>query len=250
MKIIIAIILWFVVAGFSTERRACAQTSLLTLTPLEGGGLSVRGSKFSMSERIFNIGLYAEPGHDDGRGNIYDLAGKYSRLEGWIGRPDQFSSDSPAKWRIKVDGETVLTGEVSQGDKPVHVDININGAKSLKIGLWDNVTFATPFLYKGSVQPVGVVNLIAPADGVRATGNNLNLLWEPVDGATSYGVEIVCTKGGSPHIYALNVTGGDSNTKFDLTNVPNGEYQWSVIAFNGKGVMGKFSKDRTFVVAR
>lgn len=42
----------------------------------------------------------------------------------------------------------------------------------------------------------------------------------------------------------------DSNTKFDLTNVPNSEYHWSVIAFDSRGTMGKFSKGRTFIVAK
>lgn len=105
-------------------------------------------------------------------------------------------------------------------------------------------------LYKSAPPSSSVTTLVAPTDGTQVTGNSVNLSWELVNEATNYGVEIVCTKGSTPYIYSVNVLGGVCNTKFDLSNVPNGSYQWSVIAFNGNGVMGKFSKSRTFVVAR
>lgn len=205
--------------------------------------------QFSIADHIFSGGFRVY-GTSEDRYAVYNLGGKYSRLEGWIGIADDDDQDAHDRhYEIRVDGKSVLNGTTSYGDKPIRVALDVTGALSLRVTLAGAVYLGDPVLIKELPQQVKVANLLTPATGTRVTGNSVNLLWEPLDGATSYGVEIVCTKGSTPHIYALNVSGGDSNIKFDLTDVPDGEYQWSVIAFNGSGVMGKFSKGWTFIVA-
>ena len=185
--------------------------------------------------------------------SVYDLNNRYERFEAWIGVPDNRTGMQDRSFSIRLDGKLVQTNEddpMKSGDPPIHISIDVTGAQSLQLKGSKGIYFGEPVLYKSTPTLVvtNVANLVAPLNGTIVSSNSVSLLWNPVDASTSYGIEIVCTKGNAPHIYSLNATG--STTRFDLSGVANGEYHWSVIAFDRKGVMGKFSKDRTFVVAR
>lgn len=249
-----AFILLFIGFVNTTVARAQDERPLGSLKAVSGG-LEYLQEKFSIADRIFSSILR----NRGGRFAVYDLDGKYSRLEGWIGVDDKRRRERDKRYAISVDGQVVLSGEISSGDKPIRVDLDVSGARSVRVALDFEVLFADAVLSRGtssSSQPSGVTNLIAPRDGARVTGNSVNLHWEPVDGAVSYGVEIVCTKlnGSSsrslPRMWAINVQDGETSCRFDLSSVPNGDYHWSVIAFNSSGVMGKFSKNRVFSVMR
>ncbi len=210
-------------------------------------------SPFSLGGRVMHYGLASSMGGDSVSVSVYDLSGKYSRFTAWVGVPDGQSSNYGLRYVVRLDGKAVVDNkdDLMTPDKaPVHIDIDVTGVQSIKLEATNALSFGEPTLYKSAPPSSSVTTLVAPTDGIQVTGNSVNLSWEPVNEATNYGVEIVCTKGSTPYIYSVNVLGGVSNTKFDLTKVPNGSYQWSVIAFNGNGVMGKFSKSRTFVVFR
>ena len=221
------------------------------LTPSESPyNFSVEDKPFALGGRIMHFGLGGENDYNEYY-STYDLGGKYTRFEAWVGVTDRYIGGTGQTFSVRLDGKKVLDNNddpMKISDPPKHIVIDVTGVQSLR--LYGNIAifYGEPVLYKGTPASASVATLVAPQDGATVSASSISLLWEPVNGATGYGVEIVCTKGSSPRIYALNAT--DSTTKFDLTGVANGEYHWSVIAFNSKGVMGKFSKDRTFVVAR
>ena len=229
---------------------AWAQTPkpLTELKPVDSPiGFEPQENPFSLMGRVMHFGLGATGG--DASASVYDLGGKYTRFEAWAGVSDSYNCTDRI-FSIRLDGKLVLTNEsdpMKSGDAPIHISIDVTGVQSLRLRAHNGIFFGEPVLYRGTPASASVANLVAPQDGTTVSTGSVKLIWEAVSGATGYGVEIVCTKGSSPHIYAVNA--GDSTTRFDLTSVPNGEYHWSVISFNGKGVMGKFSKDRTFVVA-
>ena len=236
----------------SVGLNAWAQTPkpLTELTPTDSPyNFDVPDKPFALGGRVMHFGLMAH--YKEVSASVYDLGGKYTRFEAWVGVPEEKSNSTDQSFSIRLDGKMVLTNKndpIKSGDPPIHLSVDVTGARSLRVAGDGAVYFGEPLLYRGTPASASVASLVAPRDGVTVSASSTILLWEPVSGATRYGVEIVCTKGSSPRIYALNAT--DSTTKFDLTGVANGEYHWSVIAFNSKGVMGKFSKDRTFVVAR
>lgn len=236
----------------SVGLNAWAQTPkpLTELTPTDSPrNFYVPEKPFDLGGRVMHFGLMAH--YEEASASVYDLGGKYTRFEAWVGVPEVNSNSADQSFSICLDGKMVLTNEndpMKSGDPPIHLSVDVTGARSLRVKGDGAVYFGEPVLYRGTPASASIANLVAPRDGVTVSSSSINLSWEPVNNATSYGVEVVCTKGSSPRIYALNAT--DSTTKFDLTGVANGEYHWSVIAFNSKGVMGKFSKDRVFTVAR
>ena len=256
MKCFQLIAILFLLAIAIGKVQAQSAKSLTALKPVSGG-FDIADTKVSIAGQIFDAALLQRfPFPTEYYFAVYDLGGVYSRFEAWIGIPDGGSAYQQ-QFQIKIDGKIVAGNKddlISPGDKPAHIVLDTTGAHSLKIVIEGGLLIANPVLYKAdatsfnTIASSGTANLVSPKNGAKATAGSITLLWEPVDGATSYGVEIVCTKGTSPHIYSMNAT--DSTAKFDLMGVPNGEYHWSVISFNDKGVMGKFSKDRTFIVAR
>ena len=234
-----------------TLPNAWAQTPkpLTELKPVSGGcTIEIKDRPFSITGRIMHFGLGVA--FYDVESSVYDLGGNYTRFEAWVGIPDNYSKRTDKSFSIRLDGKLVLTNEsdpLNSGDAPIHISVDVTGAQAIQIRGLQGIFFGEPVLYRGTPLSANIATLVAPQDGITVSTTSIKLLWEPVSNATSYGVEIVCTKGSSPHIYALNAS--DSITKFDLSGVPNGEYHWSVIAFDNKGAMGKFSKDRTFIVA-
>jgi len=229
---------------------AQAPKPLTELKPTEASNdFTYQSEPFALGGKVMHFGL---GGDDyDEYASVYDLGGKYTRFEAWVGIADKYPGMSNLTYSVRLDGKEVLyNGDdpMKSFDPPKHIVLDVTGIQSMRLYGKKTIFYGEPVLYKGTLASANVANLVAPQDGATVSASSISLLWEPVNGATGYGVEIVCTKGSSPRIYALNAT--DSTTRFDLTGVANGEYHWSVIAFNSKGVMGKFSKDRTFVVAR
>lgn len=208
----------------------------------------VVGRPFDLGGKVMHFGLRVQ---DDEAYSVYDLGGKYTRFETWVGIPGDYPGAVNKNYSVRLDGNKVVSNDddlMKAFDPPKHIELDVTGVQSLRLYANYGIFYGEPILYRGTPASASVATLVSPQDGVTMSAGSINLIWEPVNGATSYGVEIVCTKGSSPRIYALNAT--DSTAKFDLAGVANGEYHWSVIAFNSKSVMGKFSKDRTFVVAR
>ena len=248
MKIIVICITVFVISVLSNvTAHAQAPLSLLEVKGVSEN-LSHRDNKFSIADQVYENGLYCGGWDQKDKFSVYDVGGRFTRLQGWIGIPDTDTGLRERNYQINLDGVAAVFGQLSSGDKPVRVDLDITGVHSVRVILGFRVHLGDPVLLKEASQTSGVTTLVAPQDAVRLTTSSVSLLWEPVNGAIGYGVEVVCTKGNAPRIYALNAI--DSTAKFDMSGIANGEYHWSVIAFNSKGVMGKFSKDRTFVVAR
>lgn len=230
-----------------SEAKAQESVPLTNLKPVTEGLVPNRESS-SIAGKVMHFGLGTPLGDTS---SVYDLGGKYSRFEAWVGILDNSGKTNGKRFAVRLDGKVVLDNKdqlQQSNDAPVHIDLDVRGAQSMKLVAEYQVFIGEPTLYKDAPGPSSVATLVAPREGVRLTSKIVSLLWEPVDGATRYGVEIVCTKGSAPRIYALNAT--ESTAKFDLTNVAGGEYHWSVVAFNGKGVMGKFSNGRAFTVVR
>ena len=76
-----------------------------------------------------------------------------------------------------------------------------------------------------------------------------------MEGASAYGIELINTKLANPQgaqdtrrIFAATVLGGETSYRLDPHEFPAGTYRWCVIAFDNKGVMGKFSQERSFSI--
>ncbi|MBK8562386.1 MAG: hypothetical protein IPN76_03330 [Saprospiraceae bacterium] len=74
------------------------------------------------------------------------------------------------------------------------------------------------------------VRLLAPADNIRSTQTTLNFLWEELEGATTYRLQVVSPSFDSIANLVLDeeVT---EDTKYEAT-LPPGNYQWTVIGKN------------------
>ncbi len=250
MKFTLIVFIVLLFSLISPNAWAQAPKPLTELKPTEADNdFRFQGEPFALGGKVMHFGL---GGDDyDEYASVYDLGGKYTRFEAWVGIADKYPWMSNVTYSVRLDGKEVLyNGDdpMKSFDPPKHIVLDVTGVQSMRLYGKKTIFYGEPVLYKGASASASVATLVAPQDGATVSASSISLLWEPVNGATGYGVEIVCTKGSSPRIYALNAT--DSTTKFDLTSVANGEYHWSVIAFNSKGVMGKFSKDRTFIVAR
>lgn len=251
MKFALVVFLTLSLSSASLNVWAQSPKPLTELVPTASNyNFHVIESSFDLGGRVMHFGLRVNNSKDESY-SVYDLGGKYTRFETWVGIPGDYPGANNRSYSIRLDGKKVVSNDddlMKSFDAPKHITVDVTGVQSLRLYGNYAIYYGEPVLYRGTPASACVASLVAPRDGVTVSASSTILLWEPVSGATRYGVEIVCTKGSSPCIYALNAT--DSTTKFDLTGVANGEYQWSVIAFNSKGVMGKFSKDRTFVVAR
>ena len=229
-----------------------AQTSkpLIELPPTASNyNFHVLDRPFDLGGRVMHFGLRVVNFHEESY-SVYDLGGKYTRFETWVGIPGDYPEATNRNYSIRLDGKKVVSNDddlMKFFDPPKHIEIDVTGVQSLRLYGNYAIFYGEPVLYRGAPSSANIANLVAPQDGATVSADAVKLLWEPVNNATSYGIEIVCTKGSAPHIYALNAI--HSIEIFDLSSIPNGEYRWSVISFNKKGVMGKFSKDRAFNVA-
>ena len=139
---------------------------------------------------------------------------------------------------------------LSSGDPDVPVDLDVTKAQSVRIDLTRPVQIGDPVLEFASRSPEPP-SLLSPADGVVVSGP-VRLEWSAVPGASSYGVEIVCTKPGgrgnarSPRIWVLNSSA--THAVFNAAGAPDGEYRWSVIAFGAHSTLTKFSHDQSFAL--
>lgn len=96
--------------------------------------LSVAGKPIMMGEDVYPRGLGS---HAPGR-IVYDLDGKYSRFQAWIGGD---ANNFPSKMSIEVhvDGRKVWeSGNISRPKKPAKwADVDVRGAKKLELVMHD-----------------------------------------------------------------------------------------------------------------
>lgn len=182
---------------------------------------------------------------------IYALSSEFSRFEAWIGVPD--SSHGSSVYRFQLDGETVKRGKVDKGERAVKVVVDLVGASSFRIDV--DGYMVNPKFIKADAPELKVPANVSPDDRAKVKGESVSLLWTPVDGATSYGIEIVSTKldgeasDGAKRIWSFT-TGSDPLHKLDLSEFKAGEYRWSVIAFDSKRALGAFSPSSLFRVTK
>lgn len=115
--------------------------------------LAVINNQFSIADQIYSGGFACTSYSKRDRYSVYNISAKYNRLEGWIGIAD--SDDKNARdrhYEIKVDGNSVLDGTISYGDRPVHMDLDVTGARSLHITLGPAVYIGDPVLLRGMPQ--------------------------------------------------------------------------------------------------
>jgi hypothetical protein len=190
---------------------------------------------------------------------VYDVSG-YDRFEAWFGIPDVVFGDKKTyttnrRFRVLLDGREALSGTLSQGDPPVHADVELEGAKSLRVEVSGSVHIAEGTLSSGGASVNRSAVLVAPKGDAVVSGSSVALVWNAIPGADGYGIEVVCTKpSGTPsaaatRMWAHHVTGGATRFDLDLSDKPSGTYRWRVIGFTPTGVSGKFSADGVFVVS-
>lgn len=181
-----------------------------------------------------------------------------------------------SKLQIVLDGETAQELSASTGDKPTDFEVTVKDSKSIMLVFKGTSAIAdavfTPETETAKptpkqpqpAEPVETpkqapgdlvrMNLTAPQNGEVAK-NDVTFKWDPVDGAISYGVEIVMITNANPKkipsrfMRAFSASGESFEWNFS-DDVLSGEYQVSVIAFGKNGVLSKFSNSRRFKVTR
>ena len=204
---------------------------------------------------------------------VYSIPDRVRRLTAQIGFNDDARvtrNPPPATYEIKVDGETVLGGPrsiVSRGRRPVNVDLDLTGKSSIEFRLSNYAAVGDPtFSFRPKpgqdedepedAPPATSDNqplLTTPRDGAVVSGDAVNLRWNVVAGARSYGVCIVSLAaseepGDGPRIWSQTLK--STSYSFNLKDVPAGRYRWLIIAFGPRQALGHFSAERTFSVDR
>jgi len=184
----------------------------------------------------------------------YDLSRSYRSLECWIGIQDDSpppDMDKPSEFAVMVDGDTVKAGTVSSREKAVHIALDVSGARSFCVTLTNGATVAGAVVSNVPMASLPVPNIIAPVDDSVVNGSSLVVQWSPVTGATGYGIQAVLVKRLHPSPTAdvplsASYVKGNTTAAIDVSQWPEGKYAISVMAFDAKGSMGRFS-DRTVV---
>jgi hypothetical protein len=166
-----------------------------------------------------------------------------------------------ASYQILLDGSQVPgngTATLAINQVASHVVIRVEGKKSLCIVLSYGACLAEPRLVgpKKGGKPEGPYppELWSPADRAQVSGDAVMLRWKPVEGAISYAVSIISYKcvdpatGDTPRVWCATVKG--TSYSFKLSDVPKGEYLWSVVAFGPTKSLGGYSDERVIVVDR
>lgn len=230
-------------------------TRLIDLNPVTSGGTAgtfrTTTNKFSIADQICGWGVYNRFNEDSFE--VFDLGKRFQSLKGIIGIDDGDSAQQ-GHFTIAVDGQEVSYGKVQHG-KALPLKLDLTGGSSLRITLND-CWIGDPLLSEASVDAttsMWVPRLLSPVDGVAVNGD-VELRWTRVGSATSYGVEILAVKLDSADDNAARIIAKtvDGQTRALLKTEPlaPGTYRWSVVAFDDRVLLGKFSEEHTFTISK
>lgn len=216
------------------------------------GFANLSSDTISIKGRLFDSHLYLGALGDH---VIFDLKGQYAAFEAMAGVEEGVVVNG--RIQFTVDGEVVKKLTVRAGEAPVPVSINLEGARSFRIDApqdaFDRGTLCEPKFLKTRPSAPKVSKNLSPMDGASIRRGAVPLVWQPVSGATSYGIEIVAVRLDSPakprdpRIWAAT-TDEKPTHEFDFTNLPPGEYRWSVIAYDDVNALGAFSSSTRLVL--
>ncbi len=224
------------------------------------GKISISGQAFSFSIHALSYNSYTV---------VYEIPKGMDELRFFSGVQDKFSKSRTSTLTVAVDGEDILNplvpgGTLEAGAKPVEWKIPVTGKKSLQIFLDKGACIGEPTFYKLAKAPTAPVatskeqrspnvpTLVSPPEKSVVVGETAILKWKEVPGAISYGVYILANKSqdelgsSSPRIWAATVK--NNRYDFKISDLPSGEYLWSVVAFGSKKALGAFSEERLFIV--
>jgi len=251
-----SMLLGMLIAGFTYQSRVFADTPAARMPVVDlrqvAGSLFAGHDTISAADHIYHDSISTGSGKPIFA--IYELGGAYTRLTGAMGLSDddQNADMQGLPFAIAVDGKTVLEGSLSYQDKPIPVDLDINGAQSLRITIIAGVRFLEPMLTKAlPVSPTTPV-LLSPESGILVD-KRLIVTWKPVQRAVSYGVQILPIKlaGQAPLKPVLHSYNTDTSPKvaIDVSAYADGQYRINVVAFSSHGPLGEFCQGRTVTVA-
>ncbi len=226
------------------------------------GKISISGQAFSFSIHALSYYSYTV---------VYEIPKGMDELRFFSGVQDKFSKGRTSTLSVAVDGEDIINpqvpgGTLQMGAKPVEWKIPVTGKKSLQIFLDKGACIGEPTFYKLAKAPAAptvttneqkspnVPLLVSPPEKSVVVGETAILKWKEVPGAISYGVYILANKSqdelssSSPRIWSATVK--DNRYDFKLSDLPAGEYLWSVVAFGSKKALGAFSEERLFIVEK
>lgn len=267
----------------SQSQRPVSITPLSTATLVTSYGATVNLSEsFSLGGMILTNGIGCNPRTPTVKTSatyVYTIPKGAFSFRGIFGVRDEPNSETVSgTLSIYVDGDLVKEILTEANQKPTKFDIPLVDASSLKLvfengGILGNGSFSSPLsgaevkkpaakTTTPQVQPepepktgeLGRVQLTEPEVG-RSYTNKVKFAWQKVDGAVSYGVEVILIKNEDANKVPTRFMRAFPATKeaFEwlfTEDVVSGEYQVSVIAFGKKGVITKFSSPRRFKVAR
>jgi hypothetical protein len=275
-RMILVNCVWICAAGLLGFGAPCQAKSsdqrtvtLYELRPVSKIGNAQIQSAMSMGGVAYTSGIRAGKSSTDGC-VTYAIPPRMKSFVCDVGVVDTQQPDAQhvATFRILIDGVDApgnCSGELRNMQLPQHVVLDVTGKKSICFMLTQGAGIGDPMFRVepvpgasegggGQGHPGKAPLLTSPADKAQVSGDNVMLRWQPVEGATSYGISIVSFKSNdpagpeTPRIWSAMAKG--TSYSFKLSELPTGEYLWSVIAFGPTKPLGGFSTERVFALDR
>ncbi len=244
----------------SSPLQSYTYNSLVNYKPVQSSGYYRTEDQISIAGVVHKFSYVGE-------GDVritYEIPKGFKSFIFDIGIPDgsNLTECSNAYFSMTLDGDEIeLPKEMTEpkyGNKAIHIELDIQGKSSMRLRLGHLAAIGFPrFTTKVADKFPMMTSKLVPAlrqpeEKAKVSGSSVKLVWDSVDGAISYGINILSFKSDQdqsddlPRVWATTVTG--TSYKFDISNLPNGQYVWSVIAFGPKKALGAFSKDRSFFI--
>lgn len=166
----------------SPNVRAQTPKPLTELTPTASDyDFQATDQPFDLGGRVMHFGLEKNWVKDEAY-SVYDLGGKYTRFETWVGAPEGYGSSVNGSYSIRLDGKKVVSNgddPMKPNDPPKHIEVDVTGVQSLRLYGNYGIRYGEPILYRGTPASANIANLVAPQDRATESGSSINLLWEP-----------------------------------------------------------------------
>jgi hypothetical protein len=215
---------------------------------------------------------------------VFSVPEKATAFRSVYGIPDgEKSKGTEGILSVYIDGELIKEYRAEAEQKPVKIEMTLNKAASMKLvfeggGALGNPVFSTLGATAPKTTPdtqpkpkekepaktdttsvkstTDVVRVVMTMpEGSETYVNKALFKWEKIDGATAYGIEFIMMRNDDSsatptRLLRAFTTKGESFEWNFSDDVLSGEYQVSVIAFNKKGVLTRFSAPKRFKIAR
>lgn len=227
-----------------------------------GKSYAVHRERFTVAGQVFEDCLFI-PERDHPGFAIYDIDGKYVRLDALIGLDDSGVDFGATPYSFEVDGKQMKSGTVKKGQKAVPITLDLTGARTLRIdlgtkrlaGIVDSPLLLQARLTKAGSPAALVSQNVGPLDKAKISPGRVQFVWKEVPGATCYAIEIVATKfdapvsPSAPRLWSFS-SAGSTVHQIDLGGFEQGEYAWRVAPFDGTKQLGAWSVTTTFVIRK